>query len=334
MSADTYGRQKRHALGGEVVETERAPKSEMTDASRVGVVGLGSMGRAISACLIRAGRPLAVYDVRTEAPDELPAGTIIASRPSDVSAACDVVLIIVVDEAQVRDVLWGTGGLMESAREGLSLVVVSTIGVPALLDIAEKAGRSGVTLLDCGVSGGDVAATSGVVSMIGGDESAVQHIRPVLDDFSSRVFHMGPLGTGMSTKLLRNLITYCSWHVVYEAGVLAEQCGIDLAILSDVIESSYKGSGGLTVPLRRGTVAPMDPSDPDFDEEQYQRLSAALILLRKDLDAAQALAKERNVDVSVIAPTRADAARMYGLPIQAAGSNGNGNITTKTFKEA
>jgi 3-hydroxyisobutyrate dehydrogenase-like beta-hydroxyacid dehydrogenase len=290
------------------------------------------MGRAVATCLIRAGRSLAVYDVRAETTDALPPGTIVAAAPSEVSAACDVVLIVVVDEAQVRAVLWGPGGLMESARESLSVVVLSTIGVQALLDIAERARRSGVTLLDCGVTGGDVAATRGVVSMVGGNAGAVRRIRPVLDDFSSRVFHMGPLGAGMSTKLVRNVISYCSWHVVYEAGMLAERCGVDFAMLSDVLESSYQGSGGLTVPLRRGTVAPMDPSDPHFDAAQYQRSTAAVSLLHKDLKAAQDLAEARDVDLSVAAPTRADAALIFGLPALAAKVNGNG--TTNTHKEA
>jgi 3-hydroxyisobutyrate dehydrogenase-like beta-hydroxyacid dehydrogenase len=312
--------------------TEEASGSEPSDQSRVGIVGLGSMGRALSTCLIRAGRPLAVYDIWPEAVAGLPGGTIVASTPSEVSAACDVVLIIVVDEAQVRDVLWGPGGLMKSARESLSVVVLSTIGIPALLDIAQRARQSGVTLLDCGVTGGDVAATSGVVSMVGGDESDVQRIRPVLDDFSSRVFHMGALGAGMSTKLVRNLISYCTWHVVYEAGMLAERSGVDLAMLSDVIESSYQGSGGLTVPLRRGTVAPMDPSQPDFDAALCRRMTDAVRLLHKDLAAAEALAEAKDVVLSVAAPTRADAALIFGLPSRTPTDNDNG--TTNTIKEA
>jgi 3-hydroxyisobutyrate dehydrogenase-like beta-hydroxyacid dehydrogenase len=294
-------------------------------------VGLGAMGRALCACLIRAGRPLAVFDVRREAADDLPTGTIVASTPSGVSATCDVVLIVVRDEAQVRDVLWGPGGLMEAGRESLSILVVSTIGVPALLDIAERARRSGVTLLDCGVTGGDVAATSGVVSMVGGDKEAVERVRPVIDDFSSRVFHMGSLGAGMSTKLVRNIISYCTWHVVYEAGVLAEGCGVDLAVLADVIESSFRSSG-LTFLLRRGTVAPMDPEDPDFDAAQYQLMAATVGLLHKDLKAAEDLAEERNVDVSVIAPTRADAALIFGLPFQTAADKSDS--TPNTTKEA
>jgi 3-hydroxyisobutyrate dehydrogenase-like beta-hydroxyacid dehydrogenase len=289
------------------------PASVTNDPSRVGVVGLGAMGRALCTCLIRAGRPLAVYDVRAEATGDLPTGTIVAAAPREVSAACDVVLIVVVDEAQVRNVLWGAGGVMEAARESLSVVVLSTIGVPALLDIADAARRSGVTLLDCGVTGGDVAATSGVVSMIGGDEEAVRRIRPVVDDFSSRVFHMGPLGAGMSTKLVRNVISYCTWHVVYEAGVLAERSGVDLAMLADVIESSFRSSG-LTFLLRRGTLAPMDPADPDFDAAQCQLMTATVGLLHKDLKAAQDLAEARGVDLSVIVPTRADAELIFGLP--------------------
>jgi 3-hydroxyisobutyrate dehydrogenase-like beta-hydroxyacid dehydrogenase len=295
--------------------------SEADDASRVGVIGLGAMGRAVATCLIRAGRPLAVYDVRTEAAEDLPAGTIVAARPSEVSAACDVVLVVVVDEAQVRAVLWGLGGLMESARPSLSVVVLSTIGVPALLDMADAARRAGVTLLDCGVTGGDVAATNGVVSMVGGDEDDVRRIRPVLDDFSSQVFHMGPLGTGMSTKLVRNVISYCTWHVIYEAGVLAERSGVDLAMLADVLESSFRPSG-LTFLLRRGTMAPMDPADPGFDAAQRQRMAATVSLLHKDLQAAQDLAAATDVDLSVAAPTRADADLIFGLP------------ATNTHKEA
>jgi 3-hydroxyisobutyrate dehydrogenase-like beta-hydroxyacid dehydrogenase len=287
------------------------------------------MGRAVATRLIRAGRPLAVYDVRTEAAEDLPAGTIVATAPSQVSASCDVVLVVVVDEAQVRDVLWGPGGLMESARESLSVVVLSTIGIPALLDIAERARRSGVTLLDCGVTGGEVAATKGVVSMVGGDEGAVRRIRPVLDDFSSQVFHMGPLGAGMTAKLARNVITYCTWHVVYEAGLLAERSGVDLALLSDVIETSYREAGGLTVPWRRGTVATMDPSDPDFDAA-YLRMTAAVRILHKDLEAAQDLAEAKGVDLSVAAPTRADAELIFGLPAPTAQGNGTAN----TRKEA
>ena len=313
--------------------TGEAP-AEANGASRVGVIGLGAMGRAVATCLIRAGRPLAVYDVRTEAADGLPAGTIVAATPSEVAAACDVVLVVVVDEAQVRDVLWGSGGLMESARQSLSVLVLSTIGVPALLDIADAARRAGVTLLDCGVTGGDVAATKGVVSMVGGDDEAVRRIRPVLDDFSSQVFHMGPLGAGMTAKLARNVVTYCTWHVVYEAGLLAERSGVDLALLSEVIETSYQGAGGLTVPWRRGTVAPMDPSDPDFDAAQFARLAGAVVLLHKDLQAAQDLAEASGVDLSVAAPTRADAELIFGLPTKAAEGNGHSNGTTNTRKEA
>jgi 3-hydroxyisobutyrate dehydrogenase-like beta-hydroxyacid dehydrogenase len=309
--------------------TREAPGSETNDPSRVGVVGLGAMGRAVATCLIRAGRPLAVYDVRKEATDDLPAGTIVAALPSEVSAACDVVLIVVVDEAQVRDVLWGPGGLMESARPSLSIVVLSTIGVPALLDMAEEALRSGVALLDCGVTGGDVAATSGVVSMVGGDEGAVRRVRPVLDDFSSGVFHMGPLGAGMSTKLVRNLITYGTWHVVYEAGVLAERGGVDLAMLADVIETSFRTSG-MTFLLRRGTMAPMDPEDPG-DADRLQLMTATVGLLHKDLQAAQDLAAAKNVALSVIAPTRADAELILALPTRTAEVKDG---TTNTHKEA
>jgi 3-hydroxyisobutyrate dehydrogenase-like beta-hydroxyacid dehydrogenase len=289
--------------------------SETAGSPRVGVVGLGEMGRAIVTRLALAGRPLTVYDVRPEAAAGLPPGTVVAAVPREVSAAADVVLVIVVDEAQVRDVLWGPEGLMKSARPELSIVVLSTIGVPALLDIAEKALQSGVSLIDCGVTGGDVAAERGVVSMVGGDDAMVERVRPVVDDYSSRVFHMGPLGAGMITKLVRNVITYATWHVVYQAGRLAEQSGVDLALVSDVIVSSHQGAGGLTFPWNRGTMEQMDPSDPDFDPAQFQRMTRTVALVHKDLAAAEALADQVGVDLSVAPPTRADASRIFGIEI-------------------
>ena len=289
-------------------------RAEGTGTGRVGVIGLGSMGKAVATRLSVAGWPLAVYDVRPEAAGDLPAGTVVATAPRQVAEVANVVLIVVVDEPQVREVLWGPGGLMEAAREDHCVVVLSTIGIPAVLDIAGTLAKAGVTLFDCGVTGGSVAAVKGVVSMVGGDPDALERIRPVLDGFSSRVFHMGPLGAGMTTKLVRNVISYCSWHVVYQAGRLAEQSGVDLAVLSDVIESSYEGAGGLSVPLRRGTVAPMDPSDPHFDAQQYDRMIATVGLLNKDLAAAEELAQAENVDLSVAAATRAEAGLIFGVP--------------------
>ena len=153
------------------------------------------------------------------------------------SAACDVVLVVVVDEAQVREVLWGPGGLMESARQSLSVVVLSTIGVPALLDMAEEASAFGCHPARlrgdgwrcCGHQWRGVHGRRGQRAPCGASGRSSMTSRP-------RVFHMGPLGAGMSTKLVRNLITYCTWHVMYEAGVLAERSGVDLAMLADVIE--------------------------------------------------------------------------------------------------
>jgi 3-hydroxyisobutyrate dehydrogenase-like beta-hydroxyacid dehydrogenase len=204
---------------------------------------------------------------------------------------------------------------METARPELSIVVLSTIGVPALLDIAAKARQAGVNVIDCGVTGGDVAAERGVVSMVGGDDAMVERVRPVVDDYSSRVFHMGPLGAGMTTKLVRNLISYATWHVAYQAGQLAERCGVDLTLLSDVIESSYQGSGGQTVLWRRGTVEQMDPSDPAFDLDHFRLMTRTEALLYKDLAAAEALAAQVGVDLSVAPPTRADARHILGIAL-------------------
>jgi 3-hydroxyisobutyrate dehydrogenase len=110
---------------------------------------------------------------------------------------------------------------------------------------------------DCGVSGGPSSAAEGaLISMIGGDDDVVERIRPVLDAFSSLVVRMGPLGAGLQAKLARNLVQYASWLAAYEAQVLAEAAGIELAKLAQVIKASDARIGGASTLMFRRTVAP------------------------------------------------------------------------------
>ena len=95
--------------------------------------------------------------------------------------------------------------------------------------------------------------------MVGGDAAVIERIRPVLDAFSSLVVHMGPLGAGLQAKLARNLVQYGSWLAAYEAQVLAEAAGIELAKLAQVIRASDKRIGGASTLMFRDTVGPCPP---------------------------------------------------------------------------
>jgi 3-hydroxyisobutyrate dehydrogenase-like beta-hydroxyacid dehydrogenase len=192
----------------------------------------------------------------------------------------------------------------------LVVVIVSTIAVSALLELAEEARHHGVHLVDAGVTGGDKAASGGLVTLVGGDDAVFASIQPILAEFSSLVLHMGPLGAGMAAKIARNVITYGVWHIVYEAGLLAEKAGINLRRLVEAVRASDPQGHYATLHLqRRGTVAPIEPDDTTA------RAHAAYIgnLMHKDLEAALALADSLKVQLPALPVVMDQMDQMLGL---------------------
>ena len=129
--------------------------------------------------------------------------------------------------------------------------------------------------------------------MIGGDDEVVERIRPVLESFSSLVVRMGPLGAGLQAKLARNLVQYASWLAAYEAQVLAEAAGIELAKLAQVIKASDARIGGASTLMFRRTVAPFTAED---DAGLVEAMRTAAGLAHKDLRAAMEMADALGVD--------------------------------------
>ena len=191
-------------------------------ALRAGIVGLGAIGGGAAVSMARRGRIPAVYDVRPETADALDGIPAVKGSPADVTRDSDVVLIAVINAAQACDVLSGPEGILAAAKPGLIVVLLSTVSLAAVAELADICGPAGVTLLDCGVTRGDEAAQHGIVAMIGGPDDAVATAMPVLEDFARAVIHCGPLGAGMTAKIARNLITYGVWAVVDEAASVTD----------------------------------------------------------------------------------------------------------------
>lgn len=211
----------------------------------VGVIGLGDIGRGVATNVARAGLGLVVCDVKEEATQAFTEEARIAATPAEVAELSEVVVIAVINDAQLIDVLTGPNGALSSARPGTSFVVVSTVAAGTVRQMAEEAVESGCEVVDCGVSGGPVAASEGqLVAMVGGSDEAVDRVRPVLDAFSSIVVHMGPAGAGLQAKLARNIVQYGSWLAAYEGQRLAEAAGIELSKLALAIRESDALIGG------------------------------------------------------------------------------------------
>ena len=277
-----------------------------------GVIGLGEIGGGIAGNLMKAGVTLSVCDVREEATAPYRDGAHVAASPRDLAGRCDVVIVAVLNDAQVRAVLEGDDGVFTVARDGSTVVVVSTISTPTVTDLRTAGAAHGVTVIDCGVSGGTQGAVGGeLVCMVGGTEGEVDRVRPLLDVFSRLVLHMGPPGTGLSAKLARNVVQYGSWLAAQEAQELAEAAGVDLLKLGEAIRVSDQVIGGSARLILRPTAEPW-PGDTDANLLAFLRDKA--LMAHKDLDAARALGDEYGVPMPLAALTDARCERIFGLP--------------------
>jgi 3-hydroxyisobutyrate dehydrogenase len=194
---------------------------------------------------------------------------------------------------------------------GSIVVVLSTVSPRTIEAVAASAARRDVDALDCGVSGGPQAAAEGsLVAMVGGDAAVVERARPVLDAFSSLVVHMGPLGAGIKAKLARNLVQYASWLAAYEAQVLAESAGIELAKLAEVIRASDAKIGGASRLMFRDSAAPFPA---DFDRGFVDLMAAAAGLAHKDLRAAIELGESLGLALPLAHMTEARCDALFGL---------------------
>ncbi len=259
--------------------------SDVTRDLTVGVIGVGIIGGGIARALQRAGWPLVVRDPNPEKIAPFGASTIAASA-ADVARRCDVVIVAVFSEEQVRGVFTSADGLLDGARPGLVVITVSTVGVPLIEELQRLAGPAGITLLDGGVTGGRDSAREGrLVAMIGGPKAAVDRVRPVLDAFTTLVVHAGPSGAGIRAKLARQLITYSAYYAAQCASEIAARAGVDLDTLAQAIRMSDSQTGGpATQQLARRTA----------DRETREHQAAACL---KDIGAARDLAASLGIDL-------------------------------------
>jgi 3-hydroxyisobutyrate dehydrogenase len=287
------------------------PESE-SHVPSTGVIGLGQIGGGIAANLMKAGVTLSVCDIREEAAASFREGAYVAGSPRELAGRCDVVIVAVLDDAQVGAVLQGDDGVFAGATEGTTVVVVSTITTETVKEMRDSGARHGVTVVDCGVSGGLQGVADGeLVCMVGGTENEVDRIRPVLDVFSDLVLHMGPPGAGLSAKLARNLVQFGSWLAAQEAQELAEAAGVDLLKLGEAIRESDRVIGGPARMMFRPTA---EPWPGDSDAALLTLLRDKALMAHKDLDAARALGEELGVPMPVAEMTDARCERIFGLP--------------------
>lgn len=204
----------------------------------VGFIGLGDMGGPMAGHIADAGFPIMVFDLRSEAMEQLRTrGATPADSAADVAASSDIVILCVVSAAQVTALV--DDHLAESMRPGATLVVTSSITPDAVVYVAQQLAGRDVAVLDCPVSGSRPAVLAGELTvMVGGDEMALKKVAPILSTFSARVVHVGPLGAGQAMKIANNIMLHMNHLVALEAVRFARAQGIDEKLLIDIVNSS------------------------------------------------------------------------------------------------
>jgi 2-hydroxy-3-oxopropionate reductase len=210
-------------------------------AERIGVIGLGIMGRPMARNLLQAGFSLTVHNRTPAKAAELEAeGATPAASPAEVASQAGLVITMLPGPAEVQTVMTGEDGVLAGARPG-TLVVDTSTSSPALArELAERARPGGVQLLDAPVSGGPEGAQGGTLSiMVGGEPADVERARPVLEVLGATVVHVGGHGAGQVVKACNQIVVALIIQAVSEALVLGAKAGADPAAVLRVL------SGGM-----------------------------------------------------------------------------------------
>jgi 3-hydroxyisobutyrate dehydrogenase len=275
--------------------------ASMPGSTRVGFVGLGTMGGAMAANARRAGFDVTAWNRTPGRAGELAdLGVQLVDSPAAVAAASDVVISIVSDTPDVEAVLFGEQGVATGAKAGALVIDMSTIAPSATRDFAARLAEKQVHMLDAPVSGGSEGAKKGTLSIfVGGDAADLERARPVLQSLGTTITHVGPIGAGQAVKAVNQVILAGTYLGVAEGIVLAMKAGLDV----DQVVAALSGGAAQSWVLANRSGRMKDNDYP---------LGFKVALHRKDLGIALGMARELGASLPVSALAEAIEAGLIG----------------------
>ncbi|HEV8393455.1 MAG TPA: NAD(P)-dependent oxidoreductase [Vicinamibacterales bacterium] len=217
----------------------------------IGFIGLGLMGKPMAANLLKAGYPVVVHSRSPGPVEELVAqGARKGTSPADVARQSTRVITMVPDSPDVERVLAGPDGVFSALQPGAIVIDMSSIAPGVARRLAEKAASLGATMLDAPVSGGDIGAINGTLSiMVGGDAAAFAAAKPIFDVLGNpeKVIHIGGPGAGQLCKLCNQMVIGGTLAVAAEALALAKKSGVDAAKVREALLGGFAQSRVLEV---------------------------------------------------------------------------------------
>jgi len=250
---------------------------------RVGIIGLGDMGMGMARNIIKGGFPLTGYDLRDARLAELEeAGGTRAASCKEVGESSDAVFVMVLNGDQVKQAIWGEGGLAEGLKAGATIIVSATINPAEVRELVEPLKEKGIHLIDTPVSGGRSGADDGALTMMAAAKPEVlEDNRDVLDAVSKAVFHVGDeIGQGQTVKASLQALIGTTFAAIFESLVLGAAAGVKGETLYEVFASS-----GVSSPLFKGCAKLIM-------ERQFKDTGSHIGTMYKDLGITMNMAKE------------------------------------------
>lgn len=252
--------------------------------ANVGVIGLGALGRPISELLLKAGHSVAVYDVRAEPMAALKnAGATACASPAAVAKRSDLIISLVLDQAQTETIVFGVDSVLASLQRGAILAIGSTLNPACVRKIAEALTARDAHTLDMPISGGIVAAREGTLSlMAGGPQAVLDKALPVLRVFARDITRTGEVGSGQAAKLAHQLVFATNVMALLEGLSLGVAGGVEPAALKQVFKNGLANSTVLQVwddlgPRWKGMLkaTPPDVTPPNMRKDLHLVLEYA-----------------------------------------------------------
>jgi len=261
-------------------------------AERIGLIGVGIMGKPMARNLLKAGYELVVHNRSRGAVDELAAessAVTVANSPREVGEQVKTIITMLPDSPDVQAVVFGDDGLLDTMNEGSLLIDMSTIAPATAIEVSEALTARGASALDAPVSGGDKGAIAGTLSiMVGGSEADFQRALPIFQAVGKTIVHIGEAGAGQIVKACNQVVVALNFAAVSEALVLGAKAGVDPNKIIEVLNGGLAASRVLEM---RGPTMIQHQFNPGF----------RVNLHRKDLGIALATGHDNAVPLPVTA---------------------------------
>lgn len=232
-------------------------KQELT----VGFIGTGVMGQGMAMNLIKAGYPLIVYTrTKQKAASLLEAGAAWCENARSLASKADVIITIVGFPQDVQEVYLESGGILENARPDTVVIDMTTSKPTLAKEIYDAAHARGIHALDAPVSGGDIGARDGKLSiMVGGDPSAYEKVKAIFEVMGANIVYQGEAGSGQHTKMCNQIAIASGMMGVCEALRYADHSGLDAKTVLQSIAAGAAGSWNLSNLAPRIIEGDFDP---------------------------------------------------------------------------